>query len=98
MTITSLAEALKKRNSTLDNERAIAQAKELTENLDPRLMPNLKEWVEGKEISDLWIGKYCVNAVMDIRGSKDFISALNAMNLYLKDENAGVRVIWRGRR
>lgn len=36
---------------------------------DPRLEQNVREWSEGKEISDLWVGKYCINAIMSLRGT-----------------------------
>lgn len=56
---------------------------------DEILAPNILEWVENKPISDIWVrDKYCVNAVMEMRSSKDFISAIIALDDYLKDESA----------
>lgn len=96
--ISALRDALKRNNSILNDSTAHSLAEKLITQLDPRLEQNLKEWVEGRAISDLWIGKYCVNAIMHIRNDKDFLSALDAMNLYLQDERAGVRAIWRSKK
>ena len=69
----------------------------ILENTDSRLEQNVIEWCDGAAVTDIWIGKYCINAIMSIRGDNDFIGALEAMNLYLQDENAGIRRIWRAR-
>lgn len=65
--------------------------------LDERLIPNLAQWVQGEEISDIFIGQYCVKAVMEIRGDDDFLGALEALSLYARDEKAGTFEIWRRR-
>lgn len=81
----------------IDDAYAEEYAKKIISNTDERLIQNLNEWLHGKNISDLWIGKYCINAIMSIRGDKDFLSALEAMNTYLADEAEGIRLIWRGK-
>ena len=51
----------------------------------PELKPNIVEWVSGEPISDIRIGKYCVNAVMKIRADNDFISAILSLDRYAKN-------------
>lgn len=76
------------------------KAWQLTDRLlraDGRLAENLREWVEGKELSDIWIrDKYCIGAVLKIRRSNDFISAFLALDEYAKDE-ANEAGIWQTR-
>ena len=61
------------------------------------LLPNLREWAEGKELSDIWINeKYCINAVMQIRNDGDFPEAFIALDEYAKSE-AAEQFIWRTR-
>lgn len=79
----------------LSDSDAEKQALNIIETTDRRLEENLLQWMNSEPISDLWIGKYCINAIMSIRKDSDFISALEAMNLYLSDETAGVQKIWR---
>lgn len=93
-----LGSLLRERNPGMDEKYAEEYADHLVRDLDERLRPNLLEWMEGKEITNIWIGKYCVNAIMSIREDKDFLGALEAMNTYLQDEEKGVSLIWRGRR
>lgn len=96
--ISKLLTRIKEECYGIDEDFAKKYAIELVETLDPRLMKNLSEWVDKEVISDVWVGKYCVNAIMSIRGDKDFLSALEAMNAYLHDESKGVSLIWRGKR
>lgn len=94
----SLIEAIQfhnKRISYFDAERI---AEEVLKNTDERLEQNLREWINGEQITDIWIGKYCVNAIMAIREDNDFLDALNSMSLYLKNEADGVRQIWRAKK
>lgn len=96
--VQDLYEKIKKKCVGISDAYATAYATELLAQLDPRLVPNLVEWMEGKEITDVWVGKYCINAIMSIHGDQDFLSALKAMNTYLHDEEAGISLIWRGKR
>lgn len=93
-----LVSVIRRRNPELDEKYVDQYAGDLLKNLDDRLLPNLREWMEGKPVTDIWIGKYCVNAIMSIRGDSDFLGALEAMNTYLQDEEAGIGLIWRGKR
>ena len=70
--VRDLVSVIRKRNPELDEKYVDHYAKELLKNLDDRLVPNLREWMDGKPVTDIWIGKYSVNAVMSIRGDTDF--------------------------
>lgn len=96
--IQKLVQRIKESSNGISDHYAENYAEKLIENLDERLLKNLEEWMNGEEISDIWIGKYCINAIMSIRGNIDFLSALEAMNTYLSDEQAGIRLIWRGKK
>ena len=76
-------------------EAVEARVERLCESLIPELEPNVAEWVEGKEISDIWIGDFCINKIKDIRRDDRFLDAMEALLLYAKDEKAGIRAIWR---
>lgn len=93
-----LIEAIKRTYPLMKEEKASAKADAIISATDERLVRNVAEWMAGDELTDIWVGKYCINAIMSIRGDKDFISALDAMNLYIEDEAAGVRKIWRSKR
>ena len=93
-----LIEAIISRNITEEEHSAELIADTLLAETDDRLWQNLEEWINGKPISDLWIGEYCINAIMAIRDDDDFLDALLAMSLYLRDEQEGIRVIWRAKK
>lgn len=90
-------QAIRRDNLLMKAEVMEKVADTILEHTDPRLEQNVIEWCDGAAITDIWIGKYCINAIMSIRGDKDFIGALEAMNLYLQDEDAGIWRIWRAR-
>lgn len=96
--VQELVSVIRRKAPGLDEKYAAHYAEGLLKNLDARLIPNLREWMDGRTVTDIWIGKYCVNAIMSIRGDSDFLSALEAMNAYLRDEEAGIALIWRGKR
>lgn len=57
-------------------------------NAEKKLIPNLLEWTEGRPLSDIYVrDKYCIGAVLKLRGSTDFVSAFLALDSYAKDEN-----------
>lgn len=93
----SIIEAVKRDNPSIKEGAATLLSDRIKNSTDSRLEKNVREWIEGREITDIWVGKYCINAIMSIRGDKDFIDALEAMNLYLTDEKEGIRRIWRTR-
>lgn len=98
MDINCVVDKVCRETPELDRTRAEEFVKAVFDNLDERLIPNVQEWIEGRELSDIWIGKYCIGAIMSIHGDSDFLSALEAMNVYLHDEEKGTFLIWRGRR
>ena len=90
-----LVEAIMGHNPLADEHYANYMAERIIKEGDDRLEQNLAEWMQEKPISDLWIGKYCINAIMSLRGDEDFLDAFLTMSLYLRDEEAGVMRIWR---
>ena len=93
-----LAEALQKVLPGMERQSALVRAKELVTSTDARLEQNVLEWARNQTITDVWIGKYCINAIMAIQKDGDFLRALDAMNLYLKDPRLGEMRIWQARR
>ena len=65
------------------------------------LKPNISEWIESKPFSDIWVrDKYCLNAVLKIRGNPSsplaIADAILALNAYA--ENAqNEHLIWQKR-
>ena len=94
----SFAEALRRELPGLSADAAMFRASVLIRETDSRLELNVQQWIDQAPITDCWVGKYCVNAIMAIQNSTDFIDALEIMNLYLQDPTAGELRIWRGRR
>ena len=92
-----LMNAIKERNYVIDDYGASYLADLMLKHYDSRLEQNLIEFIEGKEISDIWIDGYCVNGIMSIRGDNDFCSAFYAMCEYLKDPERGTIIIWNGK-
>ena len=76
LNVHNLVDCIRTKCAGISDDYAKSYAEELLADLDPRLTSNLMEWMEGKEISDVWIGKYCINAIMSIRGDRDFLGAL----------------------
>lgn len=76
-------------------ERLLARTIEQT---DERLERNVAEWLRGDKLSDIWIGRYCVNMVMQIQGGTDFLWALDVLSRYAIDPAVGERLIWRSKR
>ena len=93
-----LANAIRSAFPGLGDSGSLKRARDLLADTDPRLAPNINEWLQGGPVSDIRIGKYSINAIMAIRGERDFLSALEAMNLYLRDSAGGERLISRARR
>ncbi len=64
-------------------------ADEIIKKIDDRLLVNLEEYINNQELSDIWIDKYCLNAVLKIRnGNGGIINAIIDLNNYAiaKDE------------
>lgn len=80
------------------DETAKARAERLVKHISDNLAVNVVEWLEEKEISDIWVGDYCVKMVMEIRGDHQFLEAIEALVLYDEDEKEGLREIWKTRK
>ena len=93
-----LAAAIQGSVPQLDRNHAATLAAELITSTDRRLEQNVLEWIHNQPISDIWVDKYCINAILAIRGDGDFLDALEAMNLYLQDPRLGEMRIWRARK
>lgn len=93
-----LAAALQRALPGLEAKHAMYYAAEVIASTDYRLEQNVLEWIQNQPISDIWVDKYCINAIMAIRGDGDFLDALEAMNLYLQDPRLGEMRIWRARK
>ena len=89
---------IKEKSPELSNSYIENYYDDCIKQLDERLCQNLFEWLDNLQVSDIWIGKYCVNAIMSIRNDSDFLNALQTMDIYLKDENKGISMIWRPKR
>ena len=65
------------------------------------LKPNIAEWIGSKPFSDIWIrDKYCLNAVLKIRGNPTsplaIADAILALNAYAENI-ANEHLIWQKR-
>lgn len=65
------------------------------------LKPNIVEWLETRPFSDIWIrDKYCLNAVLKIRGNPAsaiaIADAILALNAYAVD-SSNEHLIWQKR-
>ena len=74
---------------------ALARAEKLLERTSNELAVNISEWIDNKEISDVWVGEYCVKMIMEIRGDNHFLDAIEALVLYSENPKAGLIEIWR---
>lgn len=86
-----VAEALR----GLSPEAIEKYAKRMIDETDERLETNVDEWIDGKPLSDIYIGKYCIDTVMQIQGQKGFLTALEALNCYAANPALGECKIWR---
>ena len=67
----------------------------LMNNIDSRLEKNLEEYINGEEITDIFIDKYCVNIILQIRKNMGgIIDAILALCEYCKDKKRGEITIW----
>ncbi len=93
--IRALTEAILTTAPQMSAELCGGYAERLISETDERLEINVRQWMDGEPLTDVWIGGYCIGMVMQIRGNKDFLGALDAMNAYAKDPAVGELKIWR---
>ena len=89
-----LAEAIAAASPGLDWTLCESYAVRLVQETDGRLEGNVRQWMSGEPLSDIWIGKYCIGMVMAIQ-SCGFLDALEALNAYCADADLVERKIWR---
>lgn len=71
-------------------------------NVNEVLFPNIIEWVTYGQFSDIWIrDKYCLNAVLKIRGNPTsplaIADAILALNAYAENDT-NEHLIWQQKR
>ena len=93
-----LEAAIKRDYPYMDEKLCMFHAQKILKETDPRLHHNIEQWANGEMLDEDMIGDYCIDTILQIRESRDFLSALDAMNMYLKDKLAGEQMIWRRRR
>ncbi len=62
-----------------DSRAAEILAKELTYRCPKQLYVNIREWINGEEISDIYIGNYSIPFILCLWGRDDFVRALDVM-------------------
>lgn len=82
----------------LDPDAALYTAGKVMYALPKKLLSNVDEWCEGKELSIIRIGDYSVPMILAMWKSDDFISALNCMIELERNPEAGKLLVWRMRR
>lgn len=95
---TELKKAIKKNYPYMDDELCEFHAQKIIVGTDERLYNNINQWINEELLDEDMIGDYCIDKILQIRGNKDFLSALEAMSMYLKDNLVGEHMIWRTRR
>ncbi len=98
MTRDELLAKLKNKLAYLPESMAQKLAEKLVD-CEAVLHTNLVEWAQDKPLSDVWIrDKYCMNAVLEIRGGGrsglDVADAFLDLNEYVKNSDQEYR-IWR---
>lgn len=96
--VSELKKAIKKNYPYMDEKLCKFHAERIMQETDKRLYENIIQWVCGEKLNEKLIGDYCIEKIMQIRGNRDFLSALDAMDKYLKDKIIGEAIIWRTRR
>lgn len=94
----ALLDRIRKEYPQLEQVQHEYLASRTIEETDARLEQNVQEWIRGEELSDIWIGAFCIGMVMSIRGGRDFLWALEDLSAYARDPVAGETRIWRVKR
>lgn len=83
----------------LPQENAWTIALEIRRKCPYQLLPNVEQWVQREQITDIYAGKYSIPMIMEIWGRKDFLGALYVIIEYLAgDSDTAERRIWQTRR
>ena len=95
--VQNLADAIRRNIPSMSVDSAMKMAGDIVRDTDERLENNVAQWMEGEPLTDDWVDKYCIGAILAIRGDTDFLDALRAMSRYIEDPVAGEHLIWRKR-
>ncbi|MBQ2955081.1 MAG: hypothetical protein IJE08_01325 [Clostridia bacterium] len=84
----ALAAALADRYPAFNAAWAERTADRLLSTIDDRLEINVREWLEGRPLTDIWVrtshGRlFSVASLMEIQQNSDFVSALTNLNILL---------------
>lgn len=77
---------------------AAAQAREILLDLPDRLFINIEEWSRGLPLTEIYIGPYCIDMILQLWENRDFLSAVRALGIFEKDPDKAERLIWNMRR
>lgn len=77
------------------DEGAEKYADKIINTIDEELEPIVNAWMMGEELPLIKIGKYTIKTVMGIQKTNDFLYALELLNSYKLDPEAGEKAIWR---
>lgn len=88
-------------NESFLSQDAAIQISEKLLTCSNMLKPNITEWLETKPFSDIWVrDKYCLNAVLKIRGNPTSLlavaDAILALDAFAK-EVSKEHLIWQKR-
>jgi hypothetical protein len=74
-----IAQKIKEQYGLNDTEATLRAEKVLRE-CPQVLMENVREWVEEKPLTDIYVGKYSLPMILTIWNSRDFLRALEVLN------------------
>lgn len=88
-------------NEFFINQNTAIQISDKLLTCDDTLKPNIVEWLKSKPFSDIWVrDKYCLNAVLKIRGNPTsplaIADAILALDAFAKDISKE-HLIWQKR-
>ncbi len=92
-----LLNAIRQENKNASASYCEEYADRILTQTDSRLLKNVEEWLAGKELSDIRIGKYSIKLIMDIREDNAFFSALDIMTSCIRNPALADDYVWRFR-
>ena len=63
----------------MDRGSAGILIREITERCPKQLYVNIHEWINGEELSDIYIEEYSLPLILSLWGREDFVRALNVL-------------------
>lgn len=95
--VTKLARKIEKEYE-FPSELALGCARSLMEEIPERLILNVDEWIEDRELTDIRINKYSLPMILAMWRSNDFMGALQTLKIYTQNPALGECMIWRTKR